>query len=270
MTALRPSGPIHSSIEPMKAAIAIVEHVGLVIVGTLILISRAIAAWQEFRDSVLGANKALAVTIREWSTAGAQLVAGFVLGLRSGVDQVRSAVAGLAGAATGGLREALGIHSPSRVFAGLGRQVPRGFAEGIDGESGEAGDAAERMAGASTGGAEGPNLASLGSRRVEIRIESIVINGGVEEGQEAADTFVDRVAAAFEEALAELGRPVTPGAAVAAAPVGNTLFVDKNLSTTSCTNYNLFSHTLLYSMLRMWLQATSMEAKSQLGMQSRA
>lgn len=46
----------------------------------------------------------------------------------------------------GPIRKALGIHSPSKVAAALGQQVPRGLAQGIEQKSGIVGDAANAMA----------------------------------------------------------------------------------------------------------------------------
>ena len=46
----------------------------------------------------------------------------------------------------GPIKSALGIHSPSKVAAGLGEQVPRGLAQGIEATSGLVGKAANDMA----------------------------------------------------------------------------------------------------------------------------
>lgn len=46
----------------------------------------------------------------------------------------------------GPIKSALGIHSPSRVAAGLGMEVPRGLAKGIEATSGLVGKAADNMA----------------------------------------------------------------------------------------------------------------------------
>lgn len=46
----------------------------------------------------------------------------------------------------GPIKKALGIHSPSKVAAMLGQQVPRGLAQGIEQKSGMVGDAANAMA----------------------------------------------------------------------------------------------------------------------------
>lgn len=46
----------------------------------------------------------------------------------------------------GPIKSALGIHSPSKVAAGLGKQVPRGLAQGIEATSGLVGKAANDMA----------------------------------------------------------------------------------------------------------------------------
>jgi phage-related protein len=69
--------------------------------------------------------------------AGGQLVDGFVGGMLSGIERVAGAAARVARAAVDAAKNALDIHSPSRVMRDqVGVQVPAGIAEGILSNSG--------------------------------------------------------------------------------------------------------------------------------------
>jgi hypothetical protein len=143
--------------------------------------------------------------VSSWAASGAALVDGFVGGILGGATRVRDAVTGIAGRATSALRDALGIHSPSRVFAMLGRQIPRGFAMGVDGGAEDVSSSTERMASSATGGASEVNARGRGAS-VQVTIESITINGAsTQAAQQAADAFVDQLARALEGVGFEVG-----------------------------------------------------------------
>lgn len=61
----------------------------------------------------------------------------------------------------GPIKKALGIHSPSRVAAGLGEQVPRGLAKGIEEKSGLVANAADDMANKAIVGMTAPLAPSM-------------------------------------------------------------------------------------------------------------
>jgi hypothetical protein len=73
-----------------------------------------------------------------WIRAGEGMIDGIISGLTSGVTRLRAAVTGVATDALGAFRTALGIHSPSSVFAALGLAIPQGVAEGVERGSPEA------------------------------------------------------------------------------------------------------------------------------------
>ncbi len=87
--------------------------------------------------------------------AGGQLIDGLVSGIESAVGRAVDAAKGVVNAAVKGAKDALGIKSPSRVFAAIGRQVVAGYTVGIDRNRPSAVKAAERLAGAVTGAASG-------------------------------------------------------------------------------------------------------------------
>ncbi|HEY4583062.1 MAG TPA: phage tail tape measure protein, partial [Lysobacter sp.] len=63
--------------------------------------------------------------------AGVDMLNGLVQGITSRIGAVTGALSGVSGAAIGKLKSLLGIHSPSRVFAGLGGYTMQGFAVGL-------------------------------------------------------------------------------------------------------------------------------------------
>ncbi|WP_051357177.1 hypothetical protein [Segniliparus rugosus] len=68
------------------------------------------------------------------SSAGAQMVQGFVNGIKSMAGAVASAAVGVASDAKNAVTSFLGIHSPSKVFHEIGQNVGQGFANGLDDE----------------------------------------------------------------------------------------------------------------------------------------
>lgn len=64
--------------------------------------------------------------------AGARLVAGFAAGIRNGIGAAVAAVSELGSSVVGRLRGLLQIHSPSRVFMGLGSMTGEGFSIGLE------------------------------------------------------------------------------------------------------------------------------------------
>ena len=69
---------------------------------------------------------------REFLRIGGSIIDGIVSGVTGGVSRAYNAIRGLGSGMAAALRTALGIHSPSRVFAGLGIQIPRGIEAGIN------------------------------------------------------------------------------------------------------------------------------------------
>lgn len=80
--------------------------------------------------------------------AGVQAAQGLVQGLQSQEAALTAEAVKLAGQVSAAVKKALDIHSPSRVMAALGVQVPAGLAVGIAGNTAVASAAARSMAGA--------------------------------------------------------------------------------------------------------------------------
>lgn len=65
--------------------------------------------------------------------AGSELINGMITGIQSRIEALRATLAGVADGAVGWVKEKLGIHSPSRVFAELGHFTMAGLEQGISG-----------------------------------------------------------------------------------------------------------------------------------------
>ncbi|WP_350348013.1 hypothetical protein ABIQ69_15445 [Agromyces sp. G08B096] len=67
--------------------------------------------------------------------AGIDLIGGLVSGLWEAAGSVGAALLDIAGSAIDGFLGFLGIHSPSRLFAGYGKNVVQGLVQGLDGNA---------------------------------------------------------------------------------------------------------------------------------------
>ena len=132
-----------------------------------------------------------------WAGAGLSMIEGIERGLRSGVDRLRSAVTGVANEAMNSFRDALGIHSPSRVFAQFGMDISRGVAEGVDRGASEASGAAGRMMSTTTN-----NVQSVrGGPSRSVTIGELHVHAG-EGGEDTAQQVADALRNFFENDLA--------------------------------------------------------------------
>jgi phage-related protein len=71
-------------------------------------------------------------TARTLYSAGKDLLSGMISGVKAMAGRLVSAVTGPIGDAVGKAKSLLGIHSPSRVFAEIGKFTMQGFASGVD------------------------------------------------------------------------------------------------------------------------------------------
>lgn len=78
-------------------------------------------------------------------SAGADLIRGFVNGIKSKVSSVIDSVTGVVNGAINKAKKLLGIHSPSRVFMGIGDFTVQGFSKGITKNAGKATKAMSTM-----------------------------------------------------------------------------------------------------------------------------
>lgn len=129
--------------------------------------------------------------------AGEALGLGMAQGITSSTTMVTDAAAAMSAEATEAVRGALEIHSPSRVFAELGRYTAQGFAGGVDDEAPGAESALARMA-------TPPNVVRNGGsgRSITVTIGDIV---GVENAEHAAQLFEEKLASVLEGLALEDG-----------------------------------------------------------------
>jgi len=140
----------------------------------------------------------------DWSAAGASVIDGLVHGIQNGAARVVATVRGLAASAKGALVEALGIHSPSRVFAGLGLQIPRGLAVGVE----EGAPSAQRAVDGllrvpESAGAGGAAARSSGA--TSITINEVHVHATSNDPRDLAATFRDEVVRLLEGVAIEMG-----------------------------------------------------------------
>jgi hypothetical protein len=109
--------------------------------------------------------------------AGIQSAQGLIKGLQSQEKAIQAQMLKIAKSMQSAIKKALGIRSPSRVFAELGQFVPQGLAQGIQNAAHHATTAARGLASAVTGaGALGtPGLAMGGGGATIINNYSVTI-----------------------------------------------------------------------------------------------
>ncbi len=120
--------------------IASIVIVGAILFGPFILAAAAIyELWQLVKEvaSFLGSVN--------WSTLGGRIIDGLVDGIKAGFSKIKGAFAGLKDAAVNAFRQAFSVHSPSRLFAGLGVHIGTGVAQGVDNSIPQVNNAIGRM-----------------------------------------------------------------------------------------------------------------------------
>jgi hypothetical protein len=91
----------------------------------------ATAAWNRAVEFGRGVRDAVGNLGSLLFSAGRDVVSGFVNGIRSSWNTVTDSLRGLIERVPEGIRNALGIRSPSMVMAAIGRQIPAGLELGI-------------------------------------------------------------------------------------------------------------------------------------------
>lgn len=138
----------------------------------------------------LVSNLAASMTIA-FQGVGTGIIGGIIAGIRSAAGTLVSEVTGVGSLALSAARTALGIHSPSRVFADvIGRQIPAGIAMGVHDGAPMAQDAVSSIV--------SPRVPALGGGGSPVSI-TIEVNGA---GQPAETARAVR--AEIEDALGSI------------------------------------------------------------------
>ena len=182
----------------LGSAIGFVVGMTATFVAGLGLVVAGIGA---FWGTVGGLVAAGITSIRAMFTpVGTGIVDGIIAGITGGVGRMGESIRGLGASAVQSARAALGIHSPSRVFAdAIGRQIPAGIELGISQGSGGVNDA---VAG----------LGSPGAMRLGGGFSMGGINVTVQGGATNADTGASVAEAVRTELERVFGRMAEAGA----------------------------------------------------------
>ena len=115
-----------------------------------------VAMGQRVANSIMFVIKAIVFlqnTFQHAKDAAKEMIQGLVDGISNGAGAVWDAIKAMATGAMDTLKKTLGISSPSKVFAGFGKHVGAGFAQGITGASVQVEHSAGKMSAAAIGGA---------------------------------------------------------------------------------------------------------------------
>src|SRR5262249_5834714 len=142
--------------------------------------------------------------------AGGALIDGLVQGIAAGAGAFVQSLLGIAKSGIATVKGALGISSPSKVFAEIGMHTAGGMAQGVDRGSDGVADASGALAVAAIGGAAAPTASGSASpaRRGAgggDRTFNITINGVKDAEQIKSPSFLAQLAEALEMAAVETG-----------------------------------------------------------------
>jgi hypothetical protein len=177
------------------AGIAIIVSAIAVLTAPFVFIGVAIYATVRAMRALWNAGRDVAAG---FVNIGGQLVTGLINGIRNGIGRAKEAVRELGRGAISTLREVLDIHSPSRVFAQLGRQIPAGVSVGVDSGAEGANASVANMV-------DVPGSLGGGGARgaVSISIGDVHVNGG--NSAEIAENLRDELARVLEGLALTMG-----------------------------------------------------------------
>ncbi len=198
------------------AALAFVAVQAAMIAGVVWLIYQAGAASKavlEFGASVAGGltgpiKEAVAfLSSLSLVAIGTAMIDGLVVGIKSAGPRVIASITGIAGDAIKAAEKALGIGSPSKVFAEIGMNTAAGMAGGVDAASGDVQSSLETMvAPPETKGGTGEGSSSSGSG---LNLSGATFNFyGVEGAEDAESRIGALLTRLLEGDVAQLGTAV--------------------------------------------------------------
>lgn len=156
--------------------------IGMLLGAAVTLFTAIVSAVPQIIGSLLGAvgnllNQAKnAITSFDLGSAGRAFIQGFVNGVTGLASWVVDRVCGVFNGVVGAVKALLGIHSPSRVMAGLGGYTVDGFVVGIAGGKRDVYRAAQDLAEAAQSGVDGYALNVPINKQMDMTA-SLVANG---------------------------------------------------------------------------------------------
>lgn len=156
--------------------------IGALLGAAVTLFTAIVTAVPQIIGSLLGAvgnllNQAKnAITSFDLGSAGRAFIQGFVNGVTGLASWVVDRVCGVFNGVVGAVKALLGIHSPSRVMAGLGGYTVDGFVVGIAGGKRDVYKAAQDLAEAAQSGVDGYALNVPINKQMDMTA-SLVANG---------------------------------------------------------------------------------------------
>lgn len=139
-------------------------------------------------DIIFGIVEALVKGIPDIANVGVALIQGLLDGITSMIGAVIDKVKGFASSIVGTLKDVLGIHSPSTVFAEIGGYMMAGLSEGMEAGEADVLDSVDGLAGAiSSRFSDALQLDTLNSLNQDIRPRQAgVTNESFQQGLSAA------------------------------------------------------------------------------------
>lgn len=142
-----------------------------------------------------------------WDEIGREMWRGFVRGIESGWDAISKALSELADKAKTALKSALGIASPSKVFAELGEDITGGLVVGMEAGKADVDQTVRHLVEPADAKGAGPAAANgSAGKSIVFSFGDININGAAGDSpQKMAASIMDELEKRLTEASLELG-----------------------------------------------------------------
>lgn len=188
-----------------KIASTIIKNLPQIISGGIKIISSLLAGIIKAIPALVAGLPKVAKAITgyfgkiNWGSVGKAIISGIAKGITGAISILKDAVISAGKSALNGMKDLLGIHSPSRVFRDqVGKMMAMGIAEGITGEENAVNEAVKRLTSASvTTGKIDTSYNTSGGNFAAKSITENIINGlggllqGAPEGNYTINLNVD-------------------------------------------------------------------------------
>jgi hypothetical protein len=153
---------------------------------------------------------AILAGVYKWVTdIGPKIMFGIIDGMLSLLPSLKSTVEKVAGGIKDTFKNALGIHSPSRVFAEFGENTTAGYAQGVESGSSGAQAAVADMVSPAGGGGRGGTAGRGGAPiTIHIEINASGANAQAVAAQVSSESVLEQITKAIVDAMQQSGIPV--------------------------------------------------------------